>query len=518
MRTDSRIAPAVAGAIALIVYARTLLPGIAFADWGEMQTVPHVLGVAHPTGYPTYVLLAWLTELLPIGSVAFRANLLSAVLVSGAIGVTTSILIRLGIGPVIAIGAALALGAVRTVWAAATVAEVNPLHLLFIALLLHRALVWSEHRRPRDLVIGSLLLGLALGNHLLTVFAAPFVALYVVWAGWRAMLERPWLVAAAAGAGAVGLSVYLYIPIAASLAPPLPYNSPVTFDAVWWLVSGHQFRDQFDFLAADGPATFVRSLPSLWSLLLSRATAVVPVLGAIGLLVLIRRRPAFGLTCAAILVIHVYIWANYLELEHYLLVPWLLLALGTGIALDAIGRLIGRFPGRLLGARRASTGWHAGFGTSGSWVGAVAALLLAVGLGATNWAASDRSGDHGGDEYVNAVMAALPENAAIVSVWDESTPLWHARFVLGMRPDVLVVDDTNIVYEGWGTREARIATLICDRPVFLARLNDRDLATTREDYRLEPFLSVRVGYGGPVASVTREVYRVLPRDPNACPG
>ena len=48
-----------------------------------MQSVPHVLGVAHPTGYPTYVLLAWFAELLPIGSVAWRANLLSAVLVVG---------------------------------------------------------------------------------------------------------------------------------------------------------------------------------------------------------------------------------------------------------------------------------------------------------------------------------------------------------------------------------------------------------------------------------------------------
>jgi hypothetical protein len=111
----------------------------------------------------------------------------------------------------------------------------------------------------------------------------------------------------------------------------------------------------------------------------------------------------------------------------------------------------------------------------------------------------------------------LPADAAIVSVWDTSTPLWHGRYVLGLRPDVLVVDDTNIVYEGWGSREARIAALICDRPVFILRLNDRDLEQTRETYRLEPFLAVRVGYGGPVASVKREVYRVEPRDPGACP-
>ena len=47
-----------------------------------------------------------------------------------------------------------------------------------------------------------------------------------------------------------------------------------------------------------------------------------------------------------------------------------------------------------------------------------------------------------------------------------SPPLWYAPLVDGLRPDLLVVDDTNIVYEGWGNREARIASVICERPVF----------------------------------------------------
>ena len=73
------LAAAIVGGLALVVYLRTLMPGIAFGDWGEMQTVPHVAGVAHPTGYPSYIILAGLAELVPIGSVAFRANLFSAV-------------------------------------------------------------------------------------------------------------------------------------------------------------------------------------------------------------------------------------------------------------------------------------------------------------------------------------------------------------------------------------------------------------------------------------------------------
>ena len=203
---SGRVGAALVAGLALVVYVRTLLPGEAFGDWGEMQTVPHILGVAHPTGYPTYILLAWLAELLPIGSVAFRANLLSAVFVAATLATLVLIAIRLGVRPSLAIAAGLAIGAVGTVWAAATVAEVNPLHMLFAALILHRALVWEARREPRDLAIGGLLIGLSLGNHLLTLFIAPFVALFVLWAGRHELRARPALLAGCRSPGSSRVS------------------------------------------------------------------------------------------------------------------------------------------------------------------------------------------------------------------------------------------------------------------------------------------------------------------------
>ena len=495
--------PAVVGAAALFVYVRTLLPGIAFGDWGEMQTVPHLVGVAHPTGYPTYVILGWFAQLVPIGSVAFRANLLSAVLVSGALATTVAILLRLGARPLIAAAAAVALGAVPTVWAAATVAEVNPLHLLFVALLLHRALVWDDLRRPRDLVVGALLLGLALGNHLLIVFVGPFIALFVLWVGRRAIAERPSIVVPAVAAGLVGVTVYLYIPLAASGSSPLVYNRPVTLDAVVWLVGGAQFRAQFGFLSASGIAEFLGSLDALWRLLADRGTPVMPILGLVGLAVLVRRRPAFGLTCVGILLTNAYFWSTYLQLEHYLLVPWLVLAIGAGVVLESAARLIAARAPKLRGA------------DVGGLVGATA-LVCAIALAVAHWVPADRSQDLGGDTLVGTMLESLPQDAAILSEWDASTPLWHARHVLGLRPDLLIVDDTNIVFEGWGSRERRIASLICERPVFMLRLQDEDLAPTRAAYRVEPFMDVLVAQGEATATVQRQVFRVEPLDEADC--
>jgi uncharacterized membrane protein (DUF485 family) len=253
------------------------------------------------------------------------------------------------------------------------------------------------------------------------------------------------------------------------------------------------------------------SLPALWSLVVSRGTPVVPVLGVGGLLVLIARRPAFGLLCASFLLTGVYIWANYLHLEHYLLVPWLAIGIGTAVALETIAEALDRRGRRVV---RTSTGTSI---DAGGLVGA-ATLVFALGLTAINWTAADRSDDRSGQSYVDAVFATLPHGAAILSYWDASTPLWHGQLVEGLRPDVLVVDDTNIVYEDWLTRERRIASLICERPVFILRLADSDLVPTIEAYRLDPVATVRVAAGGPSASVERPIYRVEPIEADRCAG
>jgi len=270
----ARLAPLFVFAAALGLYLRTLMPGMAFDDWGEMQTVPHILGIAHPTGYPTYILSAWLFELLPLGSIAFRANLFAAVCVAVALAAMTSTTIRLGVRPVIAAAVAIATGAIGTVWASAVVAEVNPLHLALLALLVDRALAWAEVRRTRDLALGGLLIGLALGNHLLSAFSAPFLVLFALWAGRWTLIERKRLLLVPVLTGLLGLAVYAYIPIAASFSPALPYNHPTTWSAFMFLVTGEQFRGQYDGLfATSSLGLFADGLPELWQVALARATA-----------------------------------------------------------------------------------------------------------------------------------------------------------------------------------------------------------------------------------------------------
>ena len=161
--------------------------------------IPAQLGILHPTGYPLYTLLVKAFTLLPFGSVAWRANLFSAVAAAAAVGVAVLIAIRLHVRPVIAFGAALCLAFTGTIWEEATFSEMNGLHLFLAALLVHRALVWRDERRDRDIVIGGLLGGLCVSNHGLAITVVPIVILFVLFDARREILAAPLVLVQAGG-------------------------------------------------------------------------------------------------------------------------------------------------------------------------------------------------------------------------------------------------------------------------------------------------------------------------------
>lgn len=496
-------APLGAAVLALAVYVRTLLPGVAFGDWAEMQTVPHVLGISHPTGYPTYLIVAHIAQLIPIGTVAFRGNLLSAVLMSAAIGVTVLIARRLGVRPWIAVASGLALAFSGTIWESALIAEVNGLHLLLIALIIHRALVWAATNSTRDLAIGGALVGLSLGNHLLTVMVAPLVVAFVVWTGRGVIRRRPIILLVPVVTAAAALLVYLYIPIRAGQAPVLAYNHPDTLDRLVALVSGAQFHEKFGFLEPSGPGRLIDDVPALASLIVERSTIFLPLAGLVGIALLLRARPAVGALLGSVVLVGLYVYSTYDELEHYLLVPLLVLAVAGSTALE---RLAGALPRRSLNV----DGIAAGRLVAAIW--AIVAVVLLVGNGPV----VDRSADRRGDAYIDQMFDALPPDAAILSYWHASTPLWYGQHVDGRRPDVLILDDSNIAYDGWGTREDAIAALVCRRPVFIIRPVNSELDPTRARFTLRRFATIAVAGPGAFSIVPGALQEVI-RDARSCP-
>ncbi len=144
-----RSIPAVAVAIVAFIGVRVaLMPGVGFWDTGELQVVGPLMGTAHPTGYPTYVLLAWLASIVlsPFGEPALRMNLLAALCVAAAAGITVDLVRALTRSTVLGVVAGLGLAFTEVVWSIGTHAEAHALHLLLVVVLVRLLVAWEDAR------------------------------------------------------------------------------------------------------------------------------------------------------------------------------------------------------------------------------------------------------------------------------------------------------------------------------------------------------------------------------------
>ena len=144
-------APLVVAGLVVVNAWSGLMPGVGFWDTGEFQTVLPIMGTAHPTGYPTYVLLGFVGNILltPIGEPAFRVTVLSLLAVAAAAGATVMLVRRLTGSTIVGVATGLGLATTPVVWVNATRADPHPIHLAFVAILLLALVRW--HDGVRDL-------------------------------------------------------------------------------------------------------------------------------------------------------------------------------------------------------------------------------------------------------------------------------------------------------------------------------------------------------------------------------
>jgi hypothetical protein len=481
-------------AIAAVVYVRTLLPGVSFGDWAEAEMVPARLGILHPTGYPLYTLLGKLLSLIPVQSVAYRANLLSAVAAAGVVGMVVLIAVRLGVRPVIAAGAALCLAVTGTLWEEATFSEMNGLHLLLVALLLHRALVWRTERRDRDLLLGAFIGGLCVSNHGLAITVVPLVFLFVLVNARREIARRPVVLVKAAGAFALGLLPYLYLPLRAIAGPSEVFGRFQTWDGFFDHVSGAQFRRDMHFMSTESVGTALAAMPKVIEHLVSVSNVMFIVVAVVGIAIVVRRDPWFGLLLVALGVVNVYIYANYLgDLSHYLLTTWLILGIGLAVASEAVVSLV---VGR-AGARAAWTQYGV--------------LGLALVLLVSNWATHDESANRDGERFTGAVFAALPQDAVLITYWDALTALSYEHCIEGVRPDVSLRSYDEQALVTCDPVERPLTEVALRRPVFALMVHDDSLAAMT-GLTPVPVATIRVPWGQRYPVYDRNLYRLVPKD------
>jgi len=130
-------------AMSLGLYLRTLAPGLLAGDAGEFQVAAWRLGLAHPTGYPLYLILGslWQHLLALVGlSPAYALNALSALFGAATVTLLFLGMLRwlqspLAVRRPAALFTATLFAVNFTFWSQNLIAEVYTLHVLFVVLI-----------------------------------------------------------------------------------------------------------------------------------------------------------------------------------------------------------------------------------------------------------------------------------------------------------------------------------------------------------------------------------------------
>jgi hypothetical protein len=166
--------------IPFIIYLLTLEHKLIGGDTGWYALEIPAMQVFVPTGYPTFSMLGKLITYLPIGDLAYRLNLFSAIF--GALTILFLFLLinRLIKNEPVSLISSLFFAFILPFWSVANRLEFDTLNSFFIVLVLFSAVLYSEKKNRKYLYLFFFSLGLSLTNHPIAFFVVPAIFLYVV--------------------------------------------------------------------------------------------------------------------------------------------------------------------------------------------------------------------------------------------------------------------------------------------------------------------------------------------------
>jgi hypothetical protein len=424
-----------------ILYFGTLAPTVLpygtpdTLDSPMLQTEVSVLGIGHPTGYPTYMMLTHLFTYLPVGDPAYRVSLASAVYGVAAVLIVYLVGLRLGGRAVAAAAGALAFGISGAFWSQAVISEVYTLEALLVALVILVLLVWRARRDDSYLLLVAFLLGLSLTHHLTSILLVPAVPAFVFLAD-RHVFLRTRLLLKCLGLFLIGLLPLLYLPMRALMHAPLNEADPSTPWRLLLLVTGGSFlaesseKGRHCSPSALALADTSTKLHLLGDHLLGQLPLILLLVGAMAAVYLLFTDRAvavlfgilfFGCLGQAVVYLQLGIEDFYVFLIPAVLVFSLCISAGLGALLRwAEGLSVSPAIGMVL-------------------ILVLSALMLAVPLlGVLEaYAARDRSGDYGGRRTIEAVASSVKEDATVLH---HRSPLWYMVLVERRRRDLTLID------------------------------------------------------------------------------
>jgi len=383
------------------LYLRTLLPGLGGSgDSMKCQFVGLILGIPHVPGSPGYVLLNHLFSLLPIGSLAYRINLLSAICAATTCGLMYAIVTRLTRDRWAALGTTLLLAVSRIFWYHGIVAEVDALNTVFIAGTILTLLTWERKRTDRYLYLACGVYALSFGNHLSMITLLPAFVLFVLWTD-RKVLTKPrhWVVVPLIVLAAASQYLFVWIRSHQWLAYSEIKPNPSLQDLIWF-VTGGVFKGWYFALSLK--QILGQRVPLYVQSLVHQFTEPGVVLGFLGLyrMAVEKRKHAVVLLVALLVSLTFSLSFAYHRIHPLFLPSYILFAIMVGYGLAVVFHWI-----------RDGAPWLRWAG-----IGMVALLsLLASFRAARTFVSVDQSRNVATDEYAERVLAGVNDHTLLVT-------------------------------------------------------------------------------------------------------
>ncbi len=386
----------------------------------------HRLAIAHPTGYPLYILLGKLFSLPNPTNIAFQLNLMSAFFGALAVVMVYRAGIEISTNRAGMWLAALMFGLGPVFFSQATIAEVYTLNAFFIAALLWLAL------RKKWLAL-AFVFGLSLTHHRTAILIAPALAVYLLSRyplhrrdGWRQLwADIPPL---KAGVALVApLLLYLYLPLRGAVGS-LDGSYQNSWTGFWRHVLGGGYGTAF---LQGNPFGTERDALFYLHLLQNEIGWWGMALAAIGIggLVWRKRRYALmltGITFGTFLAFN--LKYTVADIEVFFIPVFLILALWAGVGLGEIFERL-----RVIPIKSVQIGASIFIAGLLLWRGATVDVSRA-----NDWAVHDFGLD---------ALAQPAPNSTVVGILGEMTLLRYFQEVQGVRPDIRTIaadrDDTR---------------------------------------------------------------------------
>ena len=340
------------------VYLHTLLPSVGYSgDTAKFQFIGKLLDIPHSPGYPFYVVISHFFGKLPIATLAYRLNLMSAFFASLTLVCLFLLIRQLVHNWPIALLSALSFGFSQTFWSQAVVAEVYTLHTCFLAVVMLFLFLWAQTKKTSYFYLACLLYAISFGNHLLMITVLPAFVVFVVMTDYRILLSKK-RIAVVLACIVVGMLQYVLVFI--RLESPSPELLP--YRAVWHY-SG-SFADRlysfFNFVTAKAfrssmfafsPEELIRQrIPMFFALFRENFSLWGIIAGGIGIGTILKSQRNSALLLLLIIFGNLFYALNYdiKDVFVYFIPTYLVFSVCIGYFAWSVANIFSRFPYHLL--------------------------------------------------------------------------------------------------------------------------------------------------------------------------